>query len=78
MEAFNSSKYWKWGIFYYNPDDKRIFPAKRNPILGWTEFRQLEVCSCICCNYVIFWIVYFIDKEVRPLFFNNNFLVVRF
>ncbi|HWY99400.1 MAG TPA: DUF5808 domain-containing protein, partial [Bacteroidia bacterium] len=25
----------RWGIFYYNPKDKRLFPAKRYG-LGWT------------------------------------------
>lgn len=28
--------YYKMGIFYYNKNDKRIFPPKRNPALGWT------------------------------------------
>lgn len=27
---------WKWGIFYFNPDDKRIFPPKKDPAFGWT------------------------------------------
>jgi uncharacterized membrane protein len=27
---------WKWGWLYYNKDDKRIFPPKRNKYLGWT------------------------------------------
>lgn len=27
---------WKFGIFYYNKDDKRLFPPKRNKFLGWT------------------------------------------
>ena len=27
---------WKWGIFYYNPDDPRLFPPKRFRKLGWT------------------------------------------
>ncbi|TVY11763.1 DUF5808 domain-containing protein [Paenibacillus cremeus] len=26
---------WKWGIFYYNPDNKSIFVPKRLG-LGWT------------------------------------------
>ncbi|WP_317045081.1 DUF5808 domain-containing protein [Halpernia humi] len=30
------NKYWKWKIFYYNPEDKRLFPPKRNPAFGWT------------------------------------------
>ena len=29
-------KYWKWGIFYFNNSDKRIFTPKRNKYLGWT------------------------------------------
>jgi uncharacterized membrane protein len=33
---FNDSKYWKLGIFYFNKNDKRIFPPKRNPAMGWT------------------------------------------
>lgn len=30
----NSSP-WKFGIFYYNKEDKRLFPPKRSK-LGWT------------------------------------------
>ena len=28
--------YWKLGIFYFNPKDKRIFPPKRMKGLAWT------------------------------------------
>jgi uncharacterized membrane protein len=27
---------WKWGLFYYNKEDKRIMPPKKNPAMGWT------------------------------------------
>jgi uncharacterized membrane protein len=27
---------YKWGIFYFNPDDSRLFLPKRNPFLGYT------------------------------------------
>ena len=27
---------WKWGIFYYNKEDKRILPPKKNQDMGWT------------------------------------------
>lgn len=27
---------WVWGIFYYNKDDKRIFPPKKMAWAGWT------------------------------------------
>lgn len=35
-EWINNNKYWKWGVFYYNPDDKRLFLPKRNPSYGIT------------------------------------------
>ena len=30
------SNNWVWGIFYFNPKDKRIFPPKRFKYTGWT------------------------------------------
>lgn len=27
---------WIWGIFYYNPEDPRLFPPKKIKELGWT------------------------------------------
>jgi uncharacterized membrane protein len=36
MDNFNKkSSPWKLGIFYYNKEDKRLFPPKRLG-LGWT------------------------------------------
>jgi uncharacterized membrane protein len=32
---FDPSHY-KWGIFYFNKNDKRIFPPKRIKSMGWT------------------------------------------
>ncbi|MEN2402398.1 DUF5808 domain-containing protein [Flavobacterium sp. MC2016-06] len=32
----NDPNNWIWGIFYYNPEDKRIFPPKKIKELGWT------------------------------------------
>lgn len=29
-------KNWTWGIFYYNPEDKRILPPKKQEWMGWT------------------------------------------
>lgn len=26
----NDPKYWIWGLFYYNPEDNRMFPPKKN------------------------------------------------
>ena len=27
---------WKWGLFYYNKQDKRLLPPKKLAALGWT------------------------------------------
>jgi len=27
---------WKWGIFYFNKEDKRLLPPKRFKSMGWT------------------------------------------
>ncbi|WP_406826626.1 DUF5808 domain-containing protein [Pedobacter sp. KACC 23697] len=27
---------WKWGIFYFNKNDRRLIVPKRIKILGWT------------------------------------------
>lgn len=27
---------WIWGIFYFNHEDKRLMPPKRNRMMGWT------------------------------------------
>ncbi len=35
-EDYLDSKYWIWGIFYFNKNDKRIFPPKRIKQMGWT------------------------------------------
>jgi uncharacterized membrane protein len=32
----NDPNNWIWGVFYYNPQDKRLFPPKRIKELGWT------------------------------------------
>jgi uncharacterized membrane protein len=27
---------WKWGVFYFNREDKRLLVPKRIALLGWT------------------------------------------
>ena len=27
---------WKCGVFYYNPEDERLLPPKREAWMGWT------------------------------------------
>ena len=35
-EDYLNPKYWKWGLFYFNKNDKRIFPPKRIKAMGFT------------------------------------------
>ncbi|MCR4032989.1 MULTISPECIES: DUF5808 domain-containing protein [Flavobacterium] len=32
----NDPENWIWGLFYYNPKDKRMFPPKKIKEFGWT------------------------------------------
>ena len=47
---------WRWGVFYYNPADKRLLPPKRIPLMGWTvnfanprSVMLLVVILVVCC-----------------------------
>lgn len=31
----DQSKY-KWGLFYFNPEDENLIVPKSNPLFGWT------------------------------------------
>lgn len=33
---FNDPSHWKWGVFYFNPQDKRLIVPKRVASLGLT------------------------------------------
>ena len=50
-QVINESECWKWGLFYYNPMDKRIFLPKRSG-LGMTMNFAHPVSSAILCGLV--------------------------
>ncbi len=35
-DMWNDPDNWKWGVFYFNPQDKRVFVLKRLPGMGLT------------------------------------------
>lgn len=40
---------WKWGSFYYNKEDNRLFPPKRIAWMGWTiNFANWKINRCFC------------------------------
>ena len=56
---------WKCGIFYYNIEDKRIFPPKRIAWQGWTiNFaNKRSIITFIVILTIILIIIYFIPYK---------------
>lgn len=48
----NDPSNWIWGLFYYNPKDKRMFPRKRIKEMGWT-INFANTTSVFLCVIVI-------------------------
>ena len=65
MRPEQNPEHWKWGIFYYNKDDKRIFPPKHNPAFGWTvNFANPKSVLVLILMLVAFYLlVYFIESK---------------
>lgn len=61
-EWHNDPSNWYLGIFYFNKNDKRIFPPKRFPALGWTinfanPYSILTMVAVIVLTLVIGYII---------------------
>jgi uncharacterized membrane protein len=56
---------WKWGIFYFNPKDKRIFIDKPNPDFGTTlNFANPKSYLVVAIALLFFgFILYMITKK---------------
>lgn len=61
-------KNWKLYFFYYNPEDPRLLPPKRFPIMGWTvnwaNYRSISVLIVLIAVLFFGGIIlkYFLDK----------------
>jgi uncharacterized membrane protein len=55
---------WKLGIFYYNKEDKRIFPPKRLAWTGWTVnfANSISVAFFVIVIIIIIGITLFLPK----------------
>lgn len=58
-------KNWRWGIFYFNKDDKRIFPPKRIKQLGWTinYANPMSILAIVVVIAVIFIVVSYLKPR---------------
>jgi uncharacterized membrane protein len=56
---------WKLGFLYFNPEDKRIFPPKRTPWMGWTiNFANSKsILVFLILMAFFFFIVYMINHN---------------
>jgi len=55
-KVINEAECWKWGVFYYNPMDKRIFLPKRTG-LGFTLNFAHPVSTVIMCALILIIII---------------------
>lgn len=58
-------KYWIWGVFYYNTEDKRILPPKRIPWMGWTVnfANPISIISLVIITVTLIGISYYIQNN---------------
>jgi uncharacterized membrane protein len=55
-EWIENSKYWKLGIIYYNPEDKRLMPPKRVAAMGWTiNFANPKSIAVVIALVLVVW-----------------------
>jgi uncharacterized membrane protein len=61
----DNNDYWIWGIFYYNKEDKRLFPPKRNPWMGFTTnfANPKSVLALVLFLAFFLFIIAMIDKK---------------
>ena len=62
----NDSANWIWGVFYYNKNDKRIFPPKRIPWMGWTvNFANWKsILALVVVIAIFFGLMWFIEANL--------------
>lgn len=64
-EDYLDPKYWTWRIFYFNKNDKRIFPPKRIKQMGWTVNFANPISIFAIITLVA--IIYFIANYLKSL-----------
>jgi uncharacterized membrane protein len=58
MEPSENPQFYKWGIFYYNPEDDRVLVPKRIKAMGWTfNFAKPEVYHFMFIVLIVIWLV---------------------
>jgi len=62
----NDGANWIWGVFYYNKNDKRIFPPKRIPWMGWTvNFANWKsILALVVVITIFFGLIWFVEANL--------------
>ena len=55
---------WIWGLFYYNKEDKRLLPPKRNPSMGFTVNFANPNSVLFMIGFILF-VVFIVSMMVR-------------
>ena len=57
IEPSEDPQFYKWGVFYYNPNDERILVPKRIRAMGWTfNFARQEAYLFVFIVGIIIWL----------------------
>lgn len=57
LEPSENPNFYKWGVFYYNPDDDRILVPKKVKAMGWTfNFAKPEVYHFLLIVGIVIWL----------------------
>jgi uncharacterized membrane protein len=57
IEPSENPQFYKWGVFYYNPNDERVLVPKRIRSMGWTfNFAKPEVYHFILIVGIVIWL----------------------
>ncbi|HCN83848.1 MAG TPA: hypothetical protein DIT07_09540 [Sphingobacteriaceae bacterium] len=65
-EWTNDPSNYKWGEFYFNKKDKRIFPPRRIKLLGWTvNFANPYSILALIGIFILIFILDILDKLIK-------------
>jgi uncharacterized membrane protein len=56
IEPSENPEFYRWGVFYYNPNDDRVLVPKRLKTMGWTlNFARPTVYYFILMVAIVIW-----------------------
>jgi len=56
-QLVDDDKFWKWGVFYFNPNDPAVFVEKRFGLGTTLNFARWQAWACIVGVFVLIWVI---------------------